>query len=58
MYSCHTPGERRKGTEIYNTDCFQVFDYNLLFFLLMSRKDSYFLSCTTYLTYESYIVAS
>lgn len=47
----HT-GERRKYIEIYNIDCFQVFDYNLLFFLMMS-KDSYFLNCTTYLTYES-----
>lgn len=50
--------ERRKDIEIYNIDCFQVFDYNLLFFLLMLRKDSYFLSCTTYLTYESYIFTS
>lgn len=50
--------KRRKGIEIYSIDCFQIFYYNLLFFLLMLRRDSYFLSCTTYLTYESCTLTS
>lgn len=56
-FMSHT-GERRKDTALYNIGCFNFFDYNLLFFLLMSRKDSYFLSCTSYLTYDSYIFTS